>query len=72
MDEDLGLVVYPEVDQSDFSFFKPYSETTALKIDEKVKSYLERAYAISKQTILDYKDVMQEIADMLIKKEYLL
>lgn len=72
MDEDLGLVVYPEVDQSDFSFFKPYSETTALKIDEKVKSYLERAYAISKQTILDHKDVMQEIADMLIKKEYLL
>ena len=71
MDPELWLVVYPDETQSEFSFFKPYSETTALKIDEKVRLYLEQAYAISKQTILDHKDTIQKIAEILIKKEYI-
>ena len=41
MDPEIGLVVYPDENSSDFSFYKPYSDETAEKIDEKVKKYLE-------------------------------
>jgi hypothetical protein len=65
------LVVYPDENSSDFSFFKPYSEETAQKIDEKVKMYLEDAYKVAKNTILEHKETMEKIAELLIKKEYI-
>lgn len=71
MDPEIGLVVYPDENSSDFSFFKPYSEETAEKIDEKVKMYLEDAYDIAKNTILEHKETMERIAELLIKKEYI-
>jgi len=71
MDPEIGLVVYPDENSSDFSFFKPYSEETAEKIDEKVKKYLEDAYEIAKNTILEHKETMEKIAELLIKKEYI-
>ena len=71
MDPEIGLVVYPDENSSDFSFFKPYSEETAQKIDEKVKMYLEDAYEVAKNTILAHKETMEKIAELLIKKEYI-
>ena len=71
MDPELGLVVYPDEQTSDFSFFKPYSEATAIKIDEKVKEYLDNAYKVAKTTILEHKDTIEQIAEILIKKEYI-
>ena len=71
MDPEIGLVVYPDDQSSDFSFFKPYSEETAQKIDEKVKMYLEDAYKVAKNTILSHKETMEKIAELLIKKEYI-
>lgn len=71
MDPEIGLVVYPDESSSDFSFFKPYSEETAQKIDEKVKMYLEDAYKVAKNTILEHKETMEKIAELLIKKEYI-
>jgi ATP-dependent Zn protease len=52
MDPEIGLVVYPDEQNSDFSFYKPYSEETAEKIDKKVKIYLEEAYENAKNIIL--------------------
>jgi ATP-dependent Zn protease len=71
MDDSLGLVVYPDEQSSDFSFFKPYSEETAQKIDQKIKQYLEEAYDVAKNTILEHKETMEKIAELLIKKEYI-
>ena len=71
MDPDIGLVVYPNEWNSDYSFYKPYSETTAIKIDQKVKEYLDNAYEIAKKTILEHKKTMEQIAEILIKKEYI-
>ena len=71
MDPEIGLVVYPDDQNSDFSFFKPYSEETAQKIDEKVRMYLENAYEVAKNTILKHKETMEKIAELLIKKEYI-
>jgi ATP-dependent Zn protease len=69
MDEELGMVVYEE--NPDYTFVKPYSETTAQKIDAKVKEYLEEAYKISKQHIVKHKATLEKIAKMLIEKEYI-
>ena len=71
MDPEIGLVVYPDDQSSDFSFYKPYSDETAEKIDEKVKIYLEEAYDIAKSTILKHKKTMEKIAELLIKREYI-
>ena len=71
MDPELWLVVYPNEDHNDYSFYKPYSESTAIKIDEKVKEYLDNAYSIAKKTILEHKDTIKQIAEILIKKEYI-
>ena len=71
MDPEIGLVVYPDEQNSEFSFYKPYSEETAEKIDKKVKIYLEEAYENAKNIILEHKDTMEKIAELLIKKEYI-
>ena len=71
MDPEIGLVVYSDERNSDFSFYKPYSEETAQIIDEKVKMYLEDAYEVAKNTILEHKETMEKIAELLIKKEYI-
>ena len=65
------MVVYPDDQSSDFSFYKPYSDETAEKIDEKVRKYLEEAYDIAKNTILKHKKTIEKIAELLIKKEYI-
>jgi cell division protease FtsH len=69
MDEELGMVVYDE--NPDFNFTKPYSEITAQKIDAKVKEYLDASFALSKNTILEHKGVLEKIANILIEKEYI-
>ena len=71
MDPEIGLVVYPDDQSSDFSFYKPYSDETAEKIDEKIKIYLEKAYDVAKSTILKHKKTMEKIAELLIKREYI-
>ncbi len=71
MDPEIGLVVYPDEQSSDFSFYKPYSDETAEKIDEKVKKYLEDAYDVAKSTILKHKKTIEKIAELLIKREYI-
>jgi len=71
MDPEIGLVVYPDQQSSDFSFYKPFSEETAERIDQKVKTYLENAYKIAKDTILKHKETIERIAEILIKKEYI-
>jgi ATP-dependent Zn protease len=63
------MVVYEE--NPDYTFVHPYSETTAQKIDAKVKVYLENAYKISKQTIMKHKTLLEKIATILIEKEYI-
>lgn len=69
MDEELGMVVHD--DNPDAPFFKPYSEETAQKIDKKTKEYLDQAYEVSKKTINQHKKLMENIAIILVEKEYI-
>jgi cell division protease FtsH len=70
MDDELGMVVYEE-NVHDISLFKPYSEETALKIDKKIKEYLEQGYATAKKIINQHKIILESIGTTLIEKEYL-
>jgi cell division protease FtsH len=63
------MVVYEE--NPDFNFTKPYSEKTAERIDTKVKKYLDEAFSISKKTITKHKSTLENIAKILIEKEYI-
>lgn len=69
MNSDLWLAVYN--DQSDYNFCKPYSEATALKIDETIKDFLNQCYEEAKKQILAHKDEIEKIAEILLQKEYL-
>ncbi len=69
MDDELGMVVYKE--DPDMPFFKPYSEETAQKIDKKVKEYLDNAYEISKKIINKHKKLIENIAVILVEKEFI-
>ena len=70
MDDELGMVVYEE-NVHDISLFKPYSEETALKIDKKIKQYLEQGYSTAKKIIKQHKTTLERIGTILIEKEYL-
>jgi len=48
---------------------KDYSEKTAEKIDEAVKSLLDEHYAHVKQTLGEYADAIEEMAKVLLEVE---
>ena len=55
----------------DFGHVKNYSESSAAKIDELVKQFLEKAHKRTKEIITKHKKLMIEISEDLIKKETL-
>ncbi len=71
MDEDLWPVVYFDEDKNDYSLYKPYSEKTAEKIDEKIKYYIWDCYKQAKKIINDNKDLIEKMSKILLEKEYL-
>jgi cell division protease FtsH len=52
-------------------YHNEYSESTAQKIDAEIKLILDTAYQKSKKVIVDNKDKMQVIAQLLLEKESL-
>jgi cell division protease FtsH len=60
---------YDSTGQSDYSFTKPYSEQTAQVIDEEVSKLVELAYERAKKIILENKDKLVQLGDLLLEKE---
>ncbi len=72
MDEDLGVIVYDNWDDNtDFVAYKPYSEKTAELIDRKVSEYMKDCYDKSIKIITDNKAKIEEMKEVIMKKEYL-
>ena len=46
-----------------------YSESTAREVDEEVKSILDQAYQRARQTLLDHRDALDQLADALLERE---
>ena len=71
MDEELGPIMYLDEDRWEWTPYKPFSEKTAEKIDEKIKHILNQAYKKAKDIITKNKDKIQKLAQILLEKEYL-
>ncbi len=69
MDPELGTMQF--IWDSDYGLTKPYSESTAVMIDSKIRAIVQTCYAKAKELILADKELMIKLAKLLDTKEYL-
>lgn len=70
LNKEIGNVsYYDSTGQQEYSFTKPYSEATAQIIDIEVKKIIEEAYERAKKLLLENKEKLVQLAEMLLKKE---
>lgn len=64
-----NLSYYDSTGQSEYAFNRPYSEKTAQTIDEEVHTMVENAYQRAKAILLEHKDKLEILANLLLEKE---
>lgn len=64
-----NISFYDSTGQSEYSFTKPYSEKTALIIDEEISKLVENAYERAKNILSENKDKVSKLAKVLLEKE---
>ena len=70
LNEKLGNVTYYDSSgQGEYNFNKPYSEDTAIIIDQEISGLIEGQYQRAIQILKDNKDKLMLLADILIEKE---
>ena len=60
---------YDSSGQSEYAFTKPYSEKTAEVIDQEVSALVESAYQRARNILLENKDKLEKLANLLLEKE---
>ncbi|MFI3315799.1 MAG: ATP-dependent zinc metalloprotease FtsH, partial [Rikenellaceae bacterium] len=68
MSSKIGNMSYYDSSGND-SFNKPYSEQTAVEIDNEVKSLIEEAYAQTKHILTQHSEGLHALANRLLEKE---
>lgn len=71
MNKNIGNISFYDSKQSDYNFTKPYSDSTAEKIDSEVKRIVDSAYDRTKKLLLDKREELEKIANKLLEKEIL-
>ncbi|MDG2342421.1 MAG: ATP-dependent zinc metalloprotease FtsH [Cytophagales bacterium] len=71
MNKNIGNISFFDSKQSDYTFTKPYSDSTAEKIDSEVKRIVDNAYERTKNLLLEKKEQLEKIAKQLLEKEIL-
>ena len=74
MSDDLGPLSYAKEEEHIFlgreiAQHRDYSEDTARKIDDEVKSLIDASYEKAKQVLEDNMDILHELAGLLLEKE---
>jgi cell division protease FtsH len=70
MSDKIGnLCFYDSSGQNEFGFSKPYSETTAEVIDAESRDIVENQYARAKSVLLENKERLINLAELLFEKE---
>ncbi|TVR40299.1 MAG: ATP-dependent zinc metalloprotease FtsH [Bacteroidia bacterium] len=64
-----NISYYDSSGQSEYTFTKPYSEKTAQIIDEEVSALIEKAYRRAKTILLENKEKLIQLGDLLLEKE---
>ena len=71
MNKSIGNISFFDSKQSDYNFTKPYSESTAEKIDSEVKRIVDNAYNRTKKLLTEKREQLEKIANKLLEKEIL-
>ena len=71
MDEELGTLVYLDQDNNSYKAYQPYSEETAIQIDQKIRALVRTAYDRALQILNDNRHIMDKMAELLMEKEYI-
>ncbi|MDR9458470.1 MAG: ATP-dependent zinc metalloprotease FtsH [Salegentibacter sp.] len=72
LDREIGpLSYYDSTGQNERILSKPYSENMAELIDKKVRDLITKAYERTKKILVDHKAQLEELAQLLLKKEVL-
>ena len=69
MSKKIGPISYYDAAGTRDTFTKPYSEHTAVEIDNEVRRILEEAYNRARQIIEENNDKINQMADLLLEKE---
>lgn len=70
LNEKMGNITYYDSSgQNEYNFSKPYSELTAQLIDKEIKDLIEGQYQRAIELLMNHKDKLLELADILIEKE---
>lgn len=70
LNEEIGNVsFYDSSGRNESGFTKPYSESTAQKIDNEVSKLVEKAYDKTKNLLLKHRDKLDALAARLLEKE---
>lgn len=64
-----NISFYDSTGQTEYAFNKPYSEKTAQAIDEEVSKLIEDAYRRTKELLMNNKDKLSKLANLLLEKE---
>lgn len=71
-DKKIGNIsFYDSTGQRDVGLVKPYSEATGRLIDEEVRKLVSEAYERARELLLQHKDLLVKIAELLFQKEIL-
>lgn len=70
MSEKIGNIsFFDSTGQTEYMFTKPYSEKTAEIIDQEVKLNVNNQYERAKQILLEHKEGLERLANLLLEKE---
>ncbi|MGB5982163.1 MAG: ATP-dependent zinc metalloprotease FtsH [Nonlabens sp.] len=70
LNEKVGNVTYYDSSgQQEYNMTKPYSEETAITIDQEISKIIEEQYQRSIKILEDNKDKLTELAELLLEKE---
>jgi len=70
MSDQIGnLSFFDSSGQNEYGFTKPYSETTAQSIDEEARKIIETQYERAKQILVDNREKLNELAELLLQRE---
>jgi cell division protease FtsH len=70
LNEKIGNVsFYDSTGQQEYALTKPYSEKTAQQIDEEISKLIESAYQRAKEILLNHREKLTQLAEILIEKE---
>jgi len=70
MNAKVGNVSFYDPNQ-EYGFTKPYSEKTSELIDQEVRNQIDVCYAKTKELLLEKRDKLEELAQILLKREIL-